>query len=276
MKDFNVVGITRFNIVTKESRSWFHGTRNLSLEEAENKAFEYHSMKHRVDLLSSFALNTYQHLNSASDTSYGVVVISDNMPKEWKERVYDLVSVVNNVEILEIPVESQFKSEVSKYVISRFSGRKVFSYRLDDDDVLCGDYVEKIHELFKDARHKQVICFSDGYQMTRYGENDFRIVDRNWPNIGLGMGVFNLKDDGETILHMGSHGDMEKRHDFISIQGGHHWIRTLHSSNDSKTNRMKSPALTLLEAEKVLKDRFPHIDRYVLESMSIRDRDLVT
>ncbi len=211
-----------------------------------------------------FETVTLPGLRAQTDDRFDfVIVIGDCLPSEAKDRLYDLTAELKQVRIVAHATDEHRK--VMKSVLNgtrRNPDSPCLQFRLDDDDAVAIDFVERLRRAAQDcsgltrANPLVAIDFNNGYLAeVKSGQMHAMPVYRSLVTAGLGLFVSGGND--LTIMNF-AHQRMGRFMPVISSPDTPMWVRTLNGFNDSPKARKGKLSLEPLNGEhrSTFKDRF--------------------
>jgi len=253
-------GLIRFSLPTNG------GFQKNPSEQAEKLAKLYapERLAQRFRYFEAFCLPT---LKNQTDPNFTVgILIGTDMPAADRARLERLIEPVPQAQIIEKPImDHRIAVEQAYDQIFDQQTPFRFSFRLDDDDALAIDYIEKVREklphllMMSGGLTPEPVCMTFSKGLTLIGPpNDRKIIaanERSPMAIGLAvLGPSHLKPLVMNISHMKIHMKMLTLINPLPIMT----LRTLHTSNDSAGILLPSMKFDLSDEELrlVLLDRF--------------------
>jgi hypothetical protein len=227
----NIVGFIRFSWVALQRSEW-RQTTGKSPEEIAEILFQTDRMERRFKYFEAVCLPSISLLNTLG--SYVVILISDMLPSEYKDRLSALVEPFEHIMVHQTP--PQELNATCLDVLTRaglLDCETIITYRLDDDDAVFSEF--------------------DRYLMTRYGHSKFHgfgvtlpmgveaqyrdgkiFGGHRWYR-GIGAGLAFVEDPKQMvgIFATGNHTTIEKRYPTVVDPRRMGWLRLKHDTNDS-------------------------------------------
>ncbi|WP_026672395.1 glycosyltransferase [Alkalihalobacterium bogoriense] len=267
--------IVRYSMITKGGMGWRIGElEGRSYKEIlfSNERLEMHEKLFREITLPSL-LNQRVHFDSKDVTL--LVVTSDELPKLYLDRLEDLLAPYSWAKVVQTPgndFQSSLISAVVKNELTKFTEDVCYAtIRLDDDDALSIDFLEKLNNYINPAYSGFVISFGKGYAGVYTEQGKFSNFHKYYyPKIALGMTFINVYDaftktvreeEATIFFRQGRHMSSDKHYRTIVDSRTEMFMRTLHLASDTnkdykKIEKIKSGELA--EPEEVLK-KFPFL-----------------
>lgn len=177
--------ITRFSILDTNSNSWVITRKNKNIEELKNNLFSENRLNEKM---LAFEKITYKSIiNQTNQNFIWLIFISSILPKKYKKILYDMKK--DNIKIIEVNNINEF----NKY-ISSFDYEKDYStVRLDDDDGLNINFVEKLNYFYNKSDNKsEIYSLVNGHKITI--KNGDIYLENNifkYKKIAIGLTKFN-------------------------------------------------------------------------------------
>lgn len=262
------VGVTRFNVVTSHSLGSFRATRNLTLAEAKQAMFESEKLDLRMRSFENFCYPTYRLLAECDSDSHGIVLISHDLPQEYRTRMRELCDEVPGLVLVEL-ADDEKVADVSKDFIQGVAGDdRVFSYRFDDDDALPFTYLSRLRRVCEGVPSNTVVSFNRGYSLSRIEEDAYTMPVRRYPLNAFGLGICSDPIDLRTIFELGPHAKISEP--VIHVKDEIGWLATMHQLNDSRIGEPKKVRLTASQVMADIAPLFPQIEHTALQELSFR------
>jgi hypothetical protein len=217
----------RFSLVTDRNRGNFRLTRERSLEESLSLIHDPDRLAQRLALFEALPLRCFEQ---QTDPDFKLVVLTSTLlPKPVKRQLRKLAESRDFLVIKTAPPDRSLSQAASLAARACIDGRRMITFRIDDDDALATDYVASLRALADRAAPGDMISFERGLYLQPEGDA-FLLQDRVYRNIAIGLAT--LSEDGRTIFDRGSH----VRSDQFPVHVDERpqaWIRLLHEGSDS-------------------------------------------
>lgn len=251
----DIVIFIRFSHI-QESHNAFRKGKGKELEERIEMVLSEDRLKSRFDYFENVCLPA---LDAQTDQNFIVVLrCSDLLPQKWKDRLFELVEKRKNIYTAFLSVSERpypFEKSLLRENLLSDEADTIITARLDDDDALAVDYIEKLRGYLHPQFKNHGITFASGYYMGTYGSDKdkrFKLVptrkingsagqayisDRRVPrHYILSFPVVHLLLDTLTPVIVDSQKPM--------------FILTAHETNDTNRSQWKD----MIEAKFVSKD----------------------
>ncbi|WP_285130296.1 glycosyltransferase [Leclercia adecarboxylata] len=263
-----LVGITRLSLVTNKTLGSFRATKGKSLEEAKKIVFLHDKLVKREKLFSNFCLPTYLSLIKEDQDVHAILLINEDLPEPFKEKIKSLVFGKHNIHLIEMGDDADI-APTAKAVINEIAGNEqVFTFRYDDDDCLPVNYASLIKERVPADADQLVVSLNKGYMLSRVSEHEFGINVRKYPLNAFGLGVVSAPNKLKTIFELGAHTkiSLDTVHDVDNIG----WLSAVHDENDSRIGPMLAPISGPDKILSVTRDIFPQLTQAALYDLPFR------
>lgn len=256
-----IVGITRFALVNESLLTIHPLTRHQSIAEAQKTVFDPARMKARMLMFCGLALpSVLGMVRPAGVRLRYVVVTSAELPDCWKDRLRAVLSRDPVCSLLEIEAGDQVWPAVRRAVFEGlWPGDSVFTFRLDDDDVLSRDYLCRV-AAWIEGGGRGVLSFDSGIYLARLGQV-WRWGLRTVPNIAIGLGLLASPERPLTIYDRGNHVEIDRGNQVSRVVDQPMWIRTIHAHNSSGVSRFAGQQIGNDQVRLMLRRLFPHVDQ---------------
>ena len=233
-KENQIVGLVRFSYISKGG--FLHSSNPQ--EEQERKIFAQERMERRFQFFENLALRSLLQQNDQDFSC--IFLVSKSLPKEYRERLEDLVAPLQGGIVMERPFMPQYRAIRACYDSLRDETYKYFtSFRLDDDDMLDVGFIERIRKMLppvarvKNDGEPVVLAFNKGLflEVGTKGNRIFDGCERTPLGIGTAM-ITPLKNSGKNIYSR-NHRKLPAFFTTFSEVSTPTWIRTIHVDNDS-------------------------------------------
>lgn len=207
------VGI-RYSLYTPGTQA-YHIASGSELDYKKN-LFSEERLSVREEIFKSITLPSLRRINEANSTVgfLVVIVISKELPLEYKQRLYGLIK---DDDFIEISEQGELGVDVNKALLSsaerKLSGDKalVATSRLDDDDALSITWFESLENYMDICNVGNIVTFPHGVTGF-YDEETKKIiaaVEVDAANIALGLSNVLFFDgagfSGDSIYKQGNH-----------------------------------------------------------------------
>ena len=230
-----VVGLVRFSYISKGGFAHSHER----MEDQERLIYDPARLERRFCLFEKLAL---RGLLQQTDQDFRCIfLITKTFPKEYRERLETLVAPLAGAEVMDKPFMPQFRAIRACYDALRDEGSDYFtSFRLDDDDMLDREFIERVKRLsvpaakVRDDGQPVVLAFNKGLylEIGEHGNRIFDAVERTPLSVGTAM-ITPAKNAGKNVYSR-NHRKLPAFFTVYSEVKTPSWLRTVHQDNDSE------------------------------------------
>ena len=185
-----IVIFIRFSHI-QESHHAFRKGKGQELDDRIKLILNDNRLQSRFDYFENVCLPA---LDAQTDKNFIVVLrCSDLLPQQWKDQLYDLVSKRDYIYTAFLPVEEkpvQFEKALMREKLLSDDSDTIITARLDDDDALASDYIEKLRGYLHPKFKNHGISFGSGFYMGTYGTGEnkrFKLVPTRKVNGSAGL-----------------------------------------------------------------------------------------
>lgn len=209
----------------------------------------------------SFETLTLPALRAQTDGDFTLlIVIGTDLPDIWLERLQDLVADLPQAVIRAYP-SARHRRIMQQAIndIRRFDDAPCLQFRMDDDDAVAVNFVERLRAVALDAsaiarHHPQIgIDFNQGY-ILRPGPEGIAACPLIKPCVTAALSVMFQPDIRETVMNF-SHAKLMRRMPVLSLTGEDMMIRGHDDFNDSR-QKPGTPPVTLTPLTPEQEDHF--------------------
>jgi hypothetical protein len=229
-----IVGLVRFSYISKGGFAHSHDPQ----DDQERMIFDADRMERRFVLFEKLALRS---LCAQTDQDFRCIfLISKSFPKHYRDRLEMLVSTLQGGVVMEKPFMPQFRAIRSCYDALRDETYPYFtSFRLDDDDMLDLDFIQRLRRLavpaarIKDDGEPVVLAFNKGLYL-EISDQENRIFDaRERTPLSVGTAMITKTGNSGKNIYSRNHRKLPAFFNTYSEVSAPAWLRTIHQDNDS-------------------------------------------
>lgn len=253
-----VIGLCRFS---------YPGEGGFQVEHdnlAERIAYLYADAR-MEDRFRQFEYVSLPALRNQTDPDFTlVVVIGDQMPARWRNRLEHLLSDMPQAIVRAYPPgPHRTVMQTAINDAKKDPERPCLQFRHDDDDAVAVDFVERLRGVALDcaglvATNRLVgFDFNRGYS-AEAGPDGIRAVENVMPLYGVALGMAVRGGVRQTIMNFG-HKKLNRFMPVVSLTDSPMFVRGHNPFNDSRQkDGVATPNMKLLDAETraLFKDRF--------------------
>ena len=199
----NTYIITRFSILDESSKSWVLTRENKNRDELKSKLFSEERLSEKMKVFKNI---TYKSIiNQINKNFTWLIVTSNELPGKYKSELYSIES--ENIKVYEVNKMSDFNKLIDSYEYES----EYCTARLDDDDGLSLDFVEKLNQIYENSDKSEIVSFPNGNKITF--KNDKIYLDNqktHFKKIAIGLTKFN-----GNIYSCGNHTKVDEKYKVI-------------------------------------------------------------
>lgn len=245
-----VVGLMRFSTISVREKNSFVSSRENSWDDHVASILDPQRLEFRIRFLLEVTLPQLnnQTVGTSKDWFSFIILISDLLQDEFKEQLYNAQKKYEWLRISErgindwIAAEKEIKDSLSSMPFYD-EARPFMSFRLDDDDTLPLDYIEKCQKHIKESNANKFLTFPNGAKIL-WSNNGFSIKNfqnENRPFIAIGLGaisIFNFQSKDysselKTVFVGINHYQLKESQNFIEDNEDGMYIWSHHASQDT-------------------------------------------
>ena len=227
-----MIGLCRFSYIAT-SNNW----AAVSGDVDHKKAFLFSEdrMKIRIDFLKRFLLPS---VAAQTDQNFDfVLLVSSLLPEKYLDAVRLITCDLPNVHIVALDPMNMKTACRKAYDQRRESGDDDILFRIDDDDALSIDYVERLKDVASkssDLADLRVVSFTNGIMADFAREQGtVQFSDYSGRLYSAGLAVLGSRTRG-THPYAFSHHKADEGKLTILVPGAPAFIRSLHAESDSQ------------------------------------------
>lgn len=190
-------------------------------------------MDYRLDIFKNITLKSFQE---QTDKDFNIFLLhSESLPEKYKDIFKELEDsniFLHNIYISDTEIEgTSYLNAVQETINSTnfYSGISI-NFRIDNDDALPCDYIQRIKTFLNPAFSGFVISLPNVTIVQRTAKNIYTKQEIYFPANSIGLAYVTAKKDYKTIMTLGDHGKINKKHPMILLpcKGG---IQTISGTN---------------------------------------------
>ena len=209
----------------------------------------------------STRLNIFKNITLKSfaqqiDKDFILLVYHTSMIPDSKRKLFD------NIEKEYGFVKNVYIDDTKMNIPDKFKNEKICTFRIDNDDGIAVDFIEKLQKAKDIYQDDVVISISHANKICRISENDYRIASFN--NISNSMGLAYLSNNNKTIMDLGQHQLIPQRFkiEVLNGNGGLQVINNYNVANSFKSrSKLKTFTLNYYNMKKhLIKENYGDLD----------------
>ena len=268
-----IVGMIRFSIVLRES-NFFPPLSGKDYIERKALIFDRGRLQRRFQLFEDICLPS---LTAQSDQNFNMMLMtSRDLPVWAHDRLMNLVGDLPNVYIRAYrplaSIQRIFKRSVFEMLDP--SADITANFRLDDDDALASDYIERLRTHMLPENMGKIVTFSHGHQLS-LSDDALQIYadNRDCGSAGLALvqeGRVMSIPDTLTIHCLGGHRKVGRFAPVISDTTDGMYVQTANGANvTGRRGDGTVPAISVRDLAEKLIAKFPHLDAETLKRLHV-------
>jgi len=190
-------------------------------------------LDYRLNIFKEVTLKCFQE---QTDKDFNIILLhSNNLPQKYKD-IFSCFennnSFLHNVYISDSELEgSEYinaVNETAQYI--EFINNMSINFRIDNDDAVPCNFISRLRNYLKPEFYDYVISFPYISIIQRIHKNKYLKQERYFPSNSIGLSYVTKKDDYKTIMTLGDHGRVNKKHPMILLPGNG-GIQTINGKN---------------------------------------------
>lgn len=253
-----VIGLCRFSYPAV-------GGFQVDFDNFDEKLAYLYAPARMEERFATFETITLPPLRAQSDPDFTfVVVIGDSLPDEYRSRLEALLADMPQAVIQSHP-PAKHRPMMKRIInsVRRDDAAPCLQFRMDDDDAVAIDFVERLRQVATDVRDLAArdallsIDFNRGF-IARPSANGIAAAETTAPYQTAGLAMMVAPWSNQTIMNF-AHNKLHQNMTTVTVTDSIMMLRGHNDFNDSRQGPSAKPhKLTLMDAdaEAVLKDRF--------------------
>ncbi|MEP1354306.1 MAG: putative rhamnosyl transferase [Tateyamaria sp.] len=253
-----VIGLCRFSYPAV-------GGFQVDFDNFDEKLAYLYAPARMEERFATFETITLPPLRAQSDPDFTfVVVIGDSLPDEYRSRLEALLADMPQAMIQSHP-PAKHRPMMKRIInsVRRDDAAPCLQFRMDDDDAVAIDFVERLRQVATDVRDLAArdallsIDFNRGF-IARPSANGIATAETTAPYQTAGLAMMVAPWSNQTIMNF-AHNKLHQNMTTVTVTDSIMMLRGHNDFNDSRQGPSAKPhKLTLMVAgaEAVLKDRF--------------------
>ena len=129
----------------------------------------------------------------------------------------DKKSLFNKIEKTYPFVRNVYISDSNMYVPEDLKGDIMLTFRIDNDDGIALDFIDKLKQIKNSGRVNVAITIPHMHKICRVSENEYKIVELDY--ISNSMGLAYLSNENKTVMDLGDHSAVFRKFNTIKLDG---------------------------------------------------------
>lgn len=192
-------------------------SQKIIFGDKDRDMFEPDYFEYRFNIFINITLKSFQ---AQTEKNFVLLLFhSVNMPSHYKEKFHRLEK--ENSFLYNIYVQDTYESfdEAIKNSINyvSFENDTAVTFRIDNDDAVQKDFIEKLSFFLKDEFVGNTISMPSNYIVKRIGEKHYKVEERYYPANSIGLANVTTKQDFKSIMEFGQHHLMNDENTMILL-----------------------------------------------------------
>lgn len=266
-RQVSVVGITRFSLIFRRNHPFRDKADPFDVRAAH--LFDEARLRRRFDIWEAVTLPS---LAAQTTSDFSILVVTSSLLPEWaKMRLQKALAAQPFASLIAAPAPTTAFSKLVRQNVRELANTTyggVGTFRLDDDDALAADFIERFKAEIEAGRRQkpsiEIYGFENGWFLAAY-EDGLKITPVQRKLIACGLGRISTRSPLRTIHDPKvSHTKLAETLPTRHCGGPPTWIVTAHDLNDSNRmgheGLMQAPVLTPAAAREALGPSFSALD----------------
>lgn len=211
--------ITRFSILDHEFKGYCLTRNEKNFHQYKEKLFSEERMEEKFSAFEKITLPSI--INQTNQNFVWEIYASEYMSSEYKNRLLNNTKNYHNIKIYFIKSFKEFNK-------TEFTGDQYCTIRLDDDDALNSNFIEKTK---KYKKNESILSFPRGQKITIKNNKIIYGDKTNIKNIALGLCAI-----GMNIYNCGNHTKVHEKYNVIYDNTPNMYL--LYCSKNTDTGRV--------------------------------------
>jgi hypothetical protein len=203
-KSSNIVGIVRFSVVSTLDQA-FVSTDGRSLDDKVAVILNDDRMERRFQFFETITLPS---LDAQSDKDFFILIAASTLlGPRWKQRLLSLAATRPYL-VPKFYAPENFRSADTAADLTKLltRGAPFYTFRLDDDDALSLDFIERAKRYVAEPLAGHALSFCRGFYLeVREGAGGYVVTSVVRPNIAAGFGAISSFRSPRTIFEISDH-----------------------------------------------------------------------
>lgn len=239
---------TRYSVLLRGSKSWAIG-RDKSLDDYRTALFDDARLDLHHHLFTRLTLPSLKaQIPALSATDFRLAIsISDELPAHHRAALERETSDIDWVRILRVPAEAEnipHGKHLRDFLAERGEPGPYAHVRLDDDDALTSDFIERIRGYATVENAGRAVSLGRGI-MADFDTDSRRFTafqEMHYPKVAMGLTLIGIYQGDEKrplpqIYGTGNHVSIDLRVPTIIDSRKIAFLRTMHSLSDTRATR---------------------------------------
>lgn len=262
--------VIRYSVLIEDSTSW--NISKNSNQEYREMLFNKQRLEQHFELFKNITfpsiVNQTRNLN---DIDFKLMLVtSEDLPDWNRVLLEEVLSEYTWAKICYLPSKGVDVTQPIYDDLDKYKGKVLFAtIRLDDDDALAVDFIEKLEGFFIESNSGCAISFGLGlYGFYSFKKHQYyKFIQYYYPKIAAGLCYVNTYEKGKfghkirTIFQAGNHSKIDSNIPVIVYCKDIMFIRTMYDSSDSHSSNREKKLLSLPSLDPTIVE-----NRFVIKS----------
>lgn len=262
--------VIRYSVLIEDSTSW--NISKNSNQEYREMLFNKQRLEQHFELFKNITfpsiVNQTRNLN---DIDFKLMLVtSEDLPDWNRVLLEEVLSEYTWAKICYLPSKGVDVTQPIYDDLDKYKGKVLFAtIRLDDDDALAVDFIEKLEGFFIESNSGCAISFGLGlYGFYSFEKHQYyKFIQYYYPKIAAGLCYVNTYKEGKfghkikTIFQAGNHSKIDSNIPVIVYCKDIMFIRTMYDSSDSHSSNREKKLLSLPSLDPTIVE-----NRFVIKS----------
>lgn len=180
-------------------------SQKIIFAERERDMFETEYFEYRFEIFKKVTLKSFQQ---QTDKNFVLLLLhSENMPSHLKKRFIELEGTNSFLQNIFVKDTMESFNEALQNSIENvlFQEDTAITFRIDNDDAVQNDFIQKLGEFTKKDFVGYSISISNISFVKRISEHSYMIEERYYPSNPIGLAYVTTKNCYKTVLEIGQH-----------------------------------------------------------------------
>ena len=192
IKKAPVIGFVRYSQKVK-----------FSNQEKERDVFETEYFEYRFNIFKSVTLKSFQQ--QTNNNFVLLLLHSENMPSHYKDRFIELEKANSFLYNIFVKDTHEAYNEAIRSSVEYVSFEKdiVVTFRIDNDDAVQNDFIQRLSDFLKDGFVGYSISMPSLCIVKRISDTSYMIEEGNYPSNTIGLAYVSNREQYKTVKELG-------------------------------------------------------------------------
>lgn len=221
-----IIGMVRYAIP--------NAFKNLNNSRDIKQLYEEPYFSDRFNIFCDITLQSFIH---QTNKDFKLFIYHTNLIPSDKKVLF------NNLELQYPFLKNVFIPDDNMYIPQEYIEDINLTFRIDNDDGIAINFIEKLQEVKKNYTENTVITIPTLYKLCRLSENEFKVAKIYYPSNSIGL-AYLTNEQNKTIMNLGFHDQIIKKLKAIKLSGNgglqiinnYNVLNDFNRKNDKKKN----------------------------------------